>query len=147
MPVQISRRQFGLSAAALGTSLLAGPVHAAQQPMKPIVPGKGIPVARTGDDFEAEDWVFYPQTPKSSWNIDEEVRAPGGVSKNLQWVEGAKRGQPDVVRRVPTPPGGLEGSKGSMLIQSLYAGVPGRLSHQQQQDGERLTATHEAQHA
>src|SRR5437870_2366887 len=45
-----------------------------------------------------------------------------------------KRGTPDVVKRVPTPPGGLEGSTGSMLFQSLHSGIPGTLSHQQQQD-------------
>ena len=135
MPVRISRRHFGLSTLALGTSLLAGQTQAAErQPMKAVVPGTGIPVARSGDDFEAEDWIYYPQLPKSSWNIDDEIRAPGGVSKNFQWVEAAKRGQPDVVRRVATPPGGIEGSKGSMLLQSLYSGVPNRPSGEQNQD-------------
>jgi len=136
MPVPLSRRQFGLSTLALGTSLLANRTDAAanRQPMKAVLPGTGVPVARTGDDFEAEDWTYYPQSPKSSWNIDDEIRAPGGISKNYQWVEAAKRGQPDVVRRVTTPPGGIEGSKGSMLLQSLYSGVPNRPSGEQNQD-------------
>jgi hypothetical protein len=134
MPLPLTRRQFAVSTLALGGALLARKSEAATQPMKPVVPGTGIPVARSGDDFEAEDWVYYPQNPKSSWNIDKEVRVPGGVSKNQQWVEAAKRGQPDVVRRVPTPPGGLEGSKSSMLLQSLHSGIPGQLSYEQQQD-------------
>jgi hypothetical protein len=99
-----------------------------------VIPGTGIRVARTGDDFEAEDWMYYPSHPKSSYNIDDRVREPGSISKNNLWVEGAKRGTPDVVRRVPTPPGGLEGSTGAMLIQTLRSGIPGTLTHQQQQD-------------
>ncbi|MCI0358034.1 MAG: hypothetical protein L0211_06100 [Planctomycetaceae bacterium] len=135
MPRRLSRRQFGLSTLALSSSLLAGRAGAANRlPMKAVVPGTGVPVARTGDDFEAEDWDYYPQHPKSSFNIDKEIRAPGGISKNLQWVEAAKRGQPDVVRRVSTPPGGIEGSSGALLLQSLNSGVPGRRSHEQQQD-------------
>ena len=82
MSLPLSRRQFGLGSLALGISLLAGRTQAAGRvPMKAVVPGTGVPVARTGDDFEADDWTYYPQTPKSSWNIDKEVRAPGGVSK------------------------------------------------------------------
>jgi hypothetical protein len=135
MSTRVSRRQFGLSTLALGGSLALGGVHAVgREPMRAVVPGTGIPVARTGDDFEAEDWVYYPQSPKASWNLDKQVREPGGVSHNGQWVEAAKRGQPDVVRRVPTPPGGIEGSKGSMLLQSLYSGSPGELTHEPQQD-------------
>lgn len=133
MPVRLSRRQFGLGSLALGTSLLARSAPA-QLKSQPVVPGTGIPVAKTGDDFEAEDWAYYPQLPKSSWNIDDNIREPGGMSKNQLWVEAAKRGQPDVIRRVPTPPNGPEGSKGAMLLQSLYSGVPGRLSGSPQQD-------------
>jgi hypothetical protein len=62
------------------------------------------------------------------------VREPGSSAKNFLWAEGAKRGTPDMVRRVPTPPGGLEGSTGSMLIQTLRSGIPGTLTHEQQQD-------------
>ena len=91
-------------------------------------------MARTGDDFEAEDWAYYPQHPKSSWNIDEKVREPGSSSKNGLWAEGAKRGTPDFVRRVATPDGGLEGSNGCMMIQSLHSGIPGTLTHEPQQD-------------
>jgi hypothetical protein len=56
------------------------------------------------------------------------------VSKNGRWYEGLKRGQPDVVRRVPTPEGGPAGSMGALLLQSAQTGVPGRPSYQLQQD-------------
>src|SRR5205085_10914446 len=98
------------------------------------IPGTGIRVARTGDDFEAEDWAYYPVNPKSSYNLDDNVREPGSYSKNNLWSEGAKRGTPDIVRRVATPDGGPEGSKGCMLFQTLRSGIPGTLTHQQQQD-------------
>lgn len=135
MTLRLSRRQFGLSSLALSSSLLAGQADARpQRESEPVIPGTGIRIARTGDDFEAEDWTFYPHLPKSSWNNDEQIRVPGGVTKNYLWAEGAKRGQPDVVKRVATPPGGPEGSTGAMLIQTLHSGVPGRYSGQQQQD-------------
>src|SRR5213082_2636204 len=132
MPLPISRRQFGLASLALGSSLLARPsMGQGYRTYQPVIPGTGIRVARTGDDFEAEDWAYYPQHPKSSWNIDKEVREPGSSSKNGLWAEGAKRGTPDIVKRVQTPAGGIGGSQGSMLFQSLHSGIPGSLSHQQ----------------
>lgn len=135
MPTSLTRRQFGLASLALGSSVLSETASGqTARGYPPVIPGTGIRVARTGDDFEAEDWAFYPQHPKSSWNIDENVREPGSYSKNSMWAEGAKRGTPDSVRRVPTPAGGIEGSKGSMLFQSLYSGIPGTLTYQQQQD-------------
>lgn len=135
MPFGLSRRQFALGSLALGSSWIASQAKAAPlHRSHAVVPGTGIRIARTGDDFEAEDWSYNPQHPKSSYNIDENVREPGSISKNFLWVEGAKRGTPDIARRVPTPPGGIEGSKGSMLIQTLRSGIPGRLSYEQQQD-------------
>src|SRR6185436_618011 len=126
MPPSITRRQFGLASMALGSSLLAQPLLGqAHRGYAPVISGTGIRVARTGDDFEAEDWAYYPQHPKSGWNIDENVREPGSSSKNGLWAEGAKRGTPDVVRRVATPSGGIEDSKGSLLIQTLHSGIPG----------------------
>ncbi len=44
------------------------------------------------------------------------------------------RSAPDIVRLVQTPPGGIPGSKGSMLMQTLWSGVPGRASFKPQQD-------------
>lgn len=135
MSLRITRRHFALtSAAAAGASLLGSSLPAAARRYEPVIPGTGIRVARTGDNFENEEWTYYPQHPKSSWNIDENVRIPGSISKNSLWAEGAKRGTPDHVRRVPTPPGGIEGSTGSILIQTLHSGIPGDLSYQQQQD-------------
>lgn len=101
-----------------------------EQKRRLIVPGMGPRVSKTGDDFEDDSFVYYPQHPKSSWNIDEEVRVPGGISSNNLWAEGAKRGTPDVVKRIATPSGGIPGSKGAMLIQTLYSGVPGRVSNE-----------------
>ena len=57
MSLPLSRRQFGLGSLALGTSLLAGRTRAAARtPMKAVIPGTGVPVARVGDDFEADDF-------------------------------------------------------------------------------------------
>jgi hypothetical protein len=132
---QLSRRQFGLASLALGSSLLARPSAGQNyRPYPPVIPGTGIRVARTGDDFEATDWAFYPMHPKSSWETDDQVREPGSYSKNGLWAEGAKRGTPDKVIRVATPEGGLEDSQGSLLIQTLYSGVPGKLSYEVSQD-------------
>jgi hypothetical protein len=135
MPFRLSRRQFGVASLAVGSSLATRATWGqGYRTYPPVVPGTGIRVYRTGDDFEAEDWAYYPQHPKSSWNIDENVREPGSSSKNGLWAEGAKRGTPDIVRRVPTPEGGLEESKGSMLFQTLRSGIPGTLTHEPQQD-------------
>ena len=53
---------------------------------------------------------------------------------NNRWYEGIKRGQPDVIKRVATPAGGLPGSQSSLLLQSLHTGIPGKNTYQQQQD-------------
>jgi hypothetical protein len=99
-----------------------------------LVPGTGVKIAEVGDDFEDPDWEYIPNPPKSSENINRFDGGVGGVSKNERWYEGAKRGQPDVVRRVPTPPGGLPGSKGSLLLMTLQSGIPGQPSYYVQQD-------------
>jgi hypothetical protein len=44
------------------------------------------------------------------------------------------RGQPDVIRRIATPPGGLPGSTGSLYLATKFSGVPGELSGKQMQD-------------
>jgi hypothetical protein len=134
MPGRISRRQFALGSLALGSALWSRSAAAQGGRYAPVIPGTGIRINRTGDDFEAEDWTYYPQHPKSSWNLDENVREPGSSAKNFLWAEGAKRGTPDLVRRVPTPPGGLEESTGALLVQTLRSGIPGTLTHEQQQD-------------
>jgi hypothetical protein len=91
-------------------------------------------VKNVGDTFEDENWQYFPNLPKSSRNIDGRTRGPAGTSRNRRVLESTYRGTPDVVKRVPTPPGGLEGSKGALLIQSKVTGIPGRPSNEQQQD-------------
>jgi hypothetical protein len=101
---------------------------------EPIVPGTGVRVTMVGDDFEAADWQYMPNGAKASYEQDEAQRPPGGKSRNGRWYESAMRGQPDVVRRIPTPPGGLPGSKGSLYLATKFSGVPGELSGKQMQD-------------
>ena len=88
--------------------LLAAQDHAAEG--APVVPGTGVVVDVVGDDFEDGSWGYVMNGPKASHEQDEQQRPPGGKSKNGRWYEGAKRGQPDVIRRIATPPGGLPGS-------------------------------------
>jgi hypothetical protein len=99
-----------------------------------LVPGTGVKLTNVGDDFEEEDWEYTFNLPKSSKNINEYAGGAGGRSKNGRWYEGVKRGQPDVVKRVPTPANGPVGSKGAMMLRSLQTGVPGRPSYVVQQD-------------
>ena len=99
-----------------------------------LVPGTGQRIAEVGDDFEDPTWAYNLNAPKSSQEQDGQERMPGGRAVNGRWAEGIKRGQPDVVKRVTTPAGGIVGSEGSMLLQSLYTGVPGSFSGQSKQD-------------
>ena len=62
------------------------------------------------------------------------MRTPAGRSTNGRWYEGAKRGHPDIIRRVATPADGLPGSTGALLLQSTHTGIPGRPSRRMQQD-------------
>ncbi len=120
---------FGIALWMASTSLNAGAI-----PPNAIVPGSGTQLTQVGDDFEDENWGYVPNNPKSSEDIDEQQRMPIGKSTNGRWFEGVKRGHPDVVKRVPTPEGGLEGSRGAMLMQSLQTGVPGQASRKTHQD-------------
>ncbi|MAT15561.1 MAG: hypothetical protein CMJ46_09870 [Planctomyces sp.] len=99
-----------------------------------VVPGQGSVVPNIGDDFEDESWTYTYNFPKSSSNIDEQVRRPNGFSSNRRVLESDYRGTPDLVKRVPTPEGGLPGSTGALLMQTQIAGIPGRLSMEMQQD-------------
>jgi hypothetical protein len=87
-----------------------------------------------GDDFEDPGWKYVPRDPKSTEDIDENQRGPMGRTTNGRWYEGIKRGHPDVVRQVPTPKGGLPGSKQAMLLRSKFTGIPGRPSGTMHQD-------------
>jgi hypothetical protein len=99
-----------------------------------IVPGTGQRLTQVGDDFEDPKWNYVANEPKSSEEQDKQERLPSGRAANGRWAEGLKRGQPDMVKRVPTPPGGIEGSEGSMMLRSLYTAVPGKFSGQTSQD-------------
>ncbi len=101
---------------------------------EPIVPGTGEFLSDCCDNFEDMKWSYRYNHPKSSHEQDEMQRSPGGVSNNGLWHEGGKRGTPDVVRRIETPPGGIEGSTGALLIATKNSGIPGSYSNQQQQD-------------
>ncbi len=101
---------------------------------EPIVPGTGRMLPQVGDNFEDERWQYIPHSPKSTRDQDDQERLPAGEAANRRWYEGMKRGHPDIVKRVATPPGGLPGSKASLLLQSLWTGLPGRPSYRLGQD-------------
>lgn len=100
----------------------------------PFVPGTGDFLPQCSDDFENTNWSYRLNLPKSSYEQDDNQRGPGGYSNNKLWHEGAKRGTPDVVKRVDTPAGGIEGSRGALLMQTRLSGIPGQLTGKQQQD-------------
>ncbi|MCA9158589.1 MAG: hypothetical protein KDA72_09690 [Planctomycetales bacterium] len=106
----------------------------AQSSASAFVPGRGTELTQVGDDFEDPSWEYIPNNPKSTEDINEQQNTPIGKSKNGRWFEGIKRGQPDIVERVATPPGGLPGSQGALLLQSLYTGIPNRPSYQMHQE-------------
>lgn len=97
-------------------------------------PGTGLVVVTVGDDFEAPNWSFTHNFPKSSQNLDGNTRSPFGVSVNGKWEEGATRGQPDIIERVARPSGGLLGSSYCLRIRSKDSGIPGSPSGALQQD-------------
>lgn len=104
-------------------------------PSRPLVPGSGTEVIEVADDFEAEEWSYTFNTPKIYNHEDTTLHKnlPAGISANQLWYEGPKRGQPDVIRRVPTPENGLPGSTGALFLRSLQTGGS-HPSYQQQQD-------------
>ena len=99
-----------------------------------VVPGMGSKLLDVGDDLEDSEWEYRFHGKKSSRNIDERERSPLGSSSNGRWSEGPHRGQPDLIRRIPTPANGLPGSDGSLLMRTLYPGIPGKLTNKPQQD-------------
>jgi len=101
---------------------------------EPFVPGTGDKVVQSGDDFEDQRWSYVKNGQKASYEDDEQQRPPGGKSRNGRWYESALRGQPDVIKRVPTPPNGLAGSQGALLLATKYSGIPGELAGKQMQD-------------
>ena len=99
-----------------------------------LVPGTGQILDIVGDDFEDPEWTYNFNSPKASVDLDENSRLPSGRSKNGRWRENIDRGQPDVMKRVPTPEGGLEGSAWSLLMASKATGIPGKLTRKGEQD-------------
>ena len=104
------------------------------QAQRPVIPGTGSEIVGVADDFEDPNWGYVPRDPKSTEDIDENQRGPTGRSTNGRWYEGIKRGHPDIVRRVATPPGGLPGSRGALLLKSKFTGLPGQPSGTMHQD-------------
>jgi hypothetical protein len=123
------KRLFQFSLIACG--LIAAPKFAEAQA---FVPGTGTRLTQVGDDFEDPAWGYVPNNPKSSYEQDKEQRLPSGHSTNGRWGEGLMRGQPDVVKRVPTPPDGIVGSEGAMLLVSKFTGIPDQPSGSTKQD-------------
>ena len=101
---------------------------------EPFTPGTGVKVTQAGDDFENSQWGYIKNGRKASYEDDEQQRPPGGKSRNGRWYESALRGQPDLIKRVSTPPGGLEGSAGALLLATKFSGIPGELAGKQKQD-------------
>ncbi|HUG90588.1 MAG TPA: hypothetical protein VML55_07135 [Planctomycetaceae bacterium] len=99
-----------------------------------LVPGTGVRVEGGGDDFEDETWDFVHHFPKSSHEQDKNVRDPRGYSLNQRWYESPKRGQPDIIKRVPTPEGGLPGSQGALSLRTMFSDIPDRVTGKPGQD-------------
>ena len=123
----------------IGVGILAGllgliSVH--QTTAQLIIPGTGKLVTEVGDDFEDPNWTYHPNLPKVLNNKDTMMSAsfPLGISANRRWHEGKMRGQPESVRRVETPAGGIPGSTGALGIRSLQTGGRHPSFEQQQED-------------
>lgn len=97
-----------------------------------VTPGTGLRLVY--DDFEDENWSFVHNFPKSSEEQDGQQRYPAGYSTNGKFGEGLKRGQPDLIKRVATPPGGPAGSLGSLMLRSRDTGIPNRPAYKTNQD-------------
>ncbi len=98
------------------------------------VPGTGTKIDYVGDDFEAPDWGFVHNMPKSSSELNERTYGPMAYSTNRRWSEGPMRGQPDLLKVISTPPGGIPGSDRALQISTLRSGIPGVNTNDVQQD-------------
>ena len=117
-------------------ALLALPLSELQAQYGPVVPGRGQELETVGDDFEDPEWAWNPNLPKVLNHKDDALseNLPLGQSANRRWHEGVKRGQPDFVQRIETPPGGIPGSTGALAIGSLHTGSSRPSFSQQQED-------------
>lgn len=125
-------RSFSIPVLLAASGWIGSPLTASAQ--RPVVPGTGTEIVGVADDFEDPNWLYVPNNPKSTEDIDENQRAPLGKTNNGRWYEGIKRGHPDIVKRVDTPPGGLVGSRGALMMRSRDTGIPGRPSGTMHQD-------------
>jgi hypothetical protein len=123
------RWTMGLCVVSGIAAVLVAPTKAAG-----LVPGTGTVLTAVGDQFEDPNWEYTFNLPKGSADVDQQLRRPFGYSNNRRWYEGTDRGQPDFVKRVPTPEGGLPGSTGALLIASHFTGIPNRANNQRAQD-------------
>lgn len=98
------------------------------------VPGTGKKIDYVGDDFEESKWGFVHNMPKSSRELNERSYGPMGYSTNRRWAEGPERGQPDLLKVIKTPPGGLPGSAQALQITTMRSGIPGVNTRDVQQD-------------
>ena len=98
------------------------------------VPGTGKKIDYVGDQFEEAEWGFVHNMPKSSKELNERSYGPMSYSTNRRWSEGPERGQPDLLKVVPAPAGGLPGSSQALQISTLRSGIPGVNSFDVQQD-------------
>lgn len=133
MPMSPSRWLTGLRTLALAAFFTASALPSASAQTL-LIPGTGTLVDEVGDHFEDEKWSYTFEAPKGSGSLNHVDNFPAGYSVNSRWSESTYRGQPCVVQRVATPPGGLPASKGALLLRSLNTGVPGRPSYEMQQD-------------
>jgi len=131
LPRFSDRLAVSLAAAAIFSLLHSTTTSAAS---RPLVPGTGQKVANVGDDFEDPEWDYVFNGRKSSREQDGQSRKPLGYSKNGRWYEGPGRGHPDLIRRVETPAGGLEGSTGALMLATRHSGVLERPSRENGQD-------------
>ncbi len=100
----------------------------------PVIPGSGQRVPGVGDDYEDENWGYIFNNPKGNEENDGRTNPPFGRSRNGSMFETGHRGHPDVIQRVPTPPGGIPGSQGSLLLRTLQSRAPGVFDGQNGQD-------------
>jgi hypothetical protein len=122
----------------MGTAVLAGTMAAAPAAFAQVVPGTGSLI--NTDDFEDSKFSWIHNWPKSSKEEDEQIRHPLGGATNKRWFESPKRGSPDVLKWIETPPGGLEGSKGALYVRTRDSGIPGHPGRKQAQDDFILAA-------
>ena len=128
------KRHFAAAFASVITVTILSSTEQKTSAAVPVVPGTGTHIDYVGDDFEDTSWSFIHNFPKSSREQDERLRSPTGRSTNQRWKEGPERGQPDHMKIVPTPAGGLLGSEHALMVRTLNSGIPGYVSHDVQQD-------------